>query len=259
MPSVQGAINKIMQDMSVTHLSQLSPEGLMFEIQILLTKEFNEQMSDLARKLKFLNDIKESYRKNLNGIQQFMAQNPNMSRKDGKAYYEVGFAEVAGLAENLVHYDYRLEDQAVTEVFLNVNDDGGKHQLDEEGLVTVKNGASSIKDWAEFFKTGAQIKDAGEAQEFADKMGDDDGELFFYYGHTNNTDENGFPKFAVFADALDRMMEQVKNSLTDVEEKTEELSVSLNQLAQQRRSALENASLLLKKFSDIHLNTVSKI
>jgi len=238
----------------------LKAETLMLEIQLLIAADFDDQLRHVAEKIKFLNSIKKTYRSNINNIQRFMAQNPNSSRKDGKKYYEASFEQMRDLFGSFEKQNYSLENKEMLESTpMMIEDRGDKHKVDDEGLVTIKNDKSSTADWKEYFNKGAGIKDPVEAREFAANVSDDDGNLFFYHGHTNNTDDEGMPKFSVFAEQLDLMMEQIKNYMSDVEEESEELSVTLNQLTSQRKAALDGANQLIRKLEEVKSNTVSKL
>jgi len=240
-------------------LSQnVSAETLMLQVQLSVAEDFDEQMRDIGNKIKFLNRVKKAYRENINKIQRFMAQNPNSGRKDGKKYYEASFGEVAELMGAFVHINYDMTSQEMKNEGMLINDTGNEHDADN-GYVNSENGHSSTLDWQDFFATGGQIKDPEEAKEYANLVYGDDTDLPFYFGHTNNFDEDGNPKFAVFADPLDKMLEQVKNYMSDVEEQAEELSVRLNQLTAQRKASLDGANQLMRKMEEIKTNTISKI
>lgn len=236
----------------------LSAEALMLQVQMMIAEQFDQQMRDIASQIKFLNKIKKQYREHINTIQRFMAQNPNTSRKDGKKYYEASAAEMAELMGALVVLDYNMETQEIKTQGMTLNDDGKTHSADEAG-VAIENGHSSTTDWQEYFAEGAKITDKIKAREYAGKIYGDEGDLPFYYGHTNNLDEDGFPKFAVFADSLDKMLEQIKNKMSDMDEKAEELSVRLTQLTAQRKAALDGANQLIRKMEQMKTNTINKM
>jgi len=238
----------------------LKAETLMLEIQLLMAKDFDEQLRHVAEKIKFLNNIKKTYRTNINNVQRFMAQNPNTSRNDGKKYYEASFKQMRDLFGSFEKQEYDLEDKQLLDTTpMMIEDRGNKHTVDDEDYFSIQNDKSSTNDWKTYFGNGSTITDPKEAQEIASKVSDDDGNLFFYYGHTNNIDEKGMPTFSVFADQLDLMLEQIKNYMSDVEEESEELGVTLNQLISQRKSALEGANQLIRKLEEVKSNTVSKL
>lgn len=237
----------------------LKAETLMLEVQLLLAEDFDEQMRDIAEKIKFLSQVKKGYRENINNIQRFMTQNPNTSRKDGKKYYEASPEQMKQIMGSLEKQNYDLANKTMLPPTpMMIADRGQKHSVDDDGYVTIKNDKSSTADWSNFFGEVSDETDPEEAREFASKVSDDDGNLFFYYGHTNNMDENGMPKLSVFSDQLDLMLEQIKNYMTDVEEKSEQLSVSLNQLTSQRKAALDGANQLIRKLEEVKTNTISK-
>lgn len=242
----------------------LKAETLMLQVQILVARDFDEQMRHIGEQIRFLSDIKSSYRQNLEKLQNFMAQSPDGSRKDGRKYIPATFSQMTDLFGCFKTYDYDLESQTVTEGSLSLRDNGDKHDLDkkdESGKAEVPNadGKSFTDDFQAYFAKGALIKDPAAARAFAKKAGSDNTTLPFYYGHANNTDESGAPLFAVYVDQLDRLAEEVKSRLSAVEEDTERLSVDLNQIAAQRKAALDGANQLLQKMAEIRQNAISKI
>lgn len=242
----------------------IKAETLMLQVQILVAKDFDEQMRHIGDQIHFLSDIKSSYRNNLDKLQNFMAQSPNGSRKDGRKYIPATFTQMAELFGCFKTYDYDLESQEVTENSLLLPNNGDRHDLDKKdgnGKAEVENAneKSFAHDFQSYFIKGASIKDPVTARTFAKKAGSDNSTLPFYYGHTNNADEKGYPLFAVYVDQLDRLTEEIKSCLSAVEEDTERLSVSLNQISTQRKAALDGANQLLQKMAEIRQNAISKI
>ena len=251
-----------LQDLKFSQILDMSQskgaQAMMLEVQSMITKQFDDQMRDAAEKLEFLQNLTKKYRENINKVYEFQTQNQNTSRKDGKVYYEAGFAEMAELFGAITTYDYNLETKEFTEKPLEFNDSGDKHTVDDEGDVSVTDGKTSTQEWAAHFHRGAQIKDKEEAKEFADQLNGDDGELPFYFGYTNNSDEDGMPKFAFFSDQIDKMLEQMENALSDVEMEADGISLGLNDLSAQRKAALEGLQELVRKIASSHVYALEK-
>lgn len=246
------------------HTSSVKAETLMLEVQILVARDFDEQMRHIGDQIRFLSRIKASYRNNLEKLTNFTAQSPDSSRKDGRKYIPASFSQMTELFGCFETYDYDLEAQTVSIGSLQLNDNGDKHDLDAKDKncktwVPNSGGKSAAADFQTYFAAGAQISDPAEAREFAKKAGGDNTTLPFYYGHANNADENGNPLFAVYVDQLDRLKEEIQSHLSAVEEDTERLSVALNQISAQRKAALDGANQLLQKMAEIRQNAIAKI
>jgi len=238
-----------------TEKNELQLGQLMLQIQILLTKDFDEQAQEIAERIKFLGRIKKAYRENINTIQRFLAKNTITSRKDGKNYIASSFSEMRELMGALITYDpLQKEGRDLKSQGLLFNDNG-----DKQSAVQTKNDKSSTTDWANYFKTGASIVDPKEAKGYADKTSNDDGYLPFYFADKKNTFENGFPKFSVFTNAIEKNLDQIKNELSNIEDQSEQLANSLNQLVTQRKTAFDGARELLRKMEAVKDHTIKKM
>ena len=235
----------------------LGSESMMLQAELLVAKDFDEQMRSTGDHIRFLGNIKKSYREKINNVQNFLEQNANTSRKDGKKYVTASFAQAADLYNNMSELEYDLENMTVTEKGLTLNDNGDAHHLDD--IATLANGKMNTKEIAQAFATGAKITDAKSALQYAQNFGSDNTDLPFYFGHINNKDESGFPKFAIYTEPLSNMTEQLKNKLTDVEEDGEKLSVTLNQINAQRKAVLDGLNQLVNKMEQVRSNALSKM
>lgn len=244
---------------SLQNLSELKAESLMLEVELLVAKDFDEQMRTIGEQIKFLSDIKKKYRENINHLHNFLTQNTNSSRKDGQRYIEASAKQMEKFMDALVVYDYNLENQTCDENSLLIHSNGDNQSLDEKNWTSNENGRIKTQDLKNYFAKGSQFQNPGEARKHAQTLGDDNNHLPFYYGHTNNQYENGFPKFSVFVDDVEKFMDQLKNKLTNVEEDTEKLSVSLNQISAQRKMAIDGIYQLIQKMDQIRNNTISKL
>lgn len=225
--------SNVFGDFSMANLLQqnMSAEALMVQVQLLMTKEFDNQLQDISQKIKFLNDVKKQYRENINVLQKLTAQNP-VTEKNGKRWVHASFEQMNDVANALVEYEYNLENKETKE--------------------------KPLTDWGDFFSKDAATKNPIQQAELACKIQDKNSDRSYYwkYGERN---EDGSPKLSVLVDALDKMLEQIRNCMSDVEEDAEQLSVQMNQLTSQRKSMLEGASQIIRKLEEVTTNTVSKI
>lgn len=238
-------------------------ETLMLTVQLLVAKDFDEQMRRVGDQMRFLSGIKKNYRDQIAKLQNFLTANPNGSRKDGKKYVEATFAQMAGLCGSLTRHDYDLETLTLSETGFPIPSGGDRHGLDDpdaDDLVwaPIANGAMNARDLADYFAHGGAMTDTVEASDFAARAGDDGNGLFFYRGHGNATDEKGAPKFSVLVDQLERLTEGLKNRLSGTEEDAERLSARLAELSAQRKAALEGADQLVKKMEQIRSHAIGK-
>lgn len=256
--------NTVSKNSAVSMLSNsaqnnLSAETLMLQVQMMVTKDFDEQIRTIGKQIKFLGNIKDAYRNRIQNIQNFLIQNPNASREDGKRYIEATSQQGAELFGSMVGIEYDLSTLTATEAPLQISDSGANHKLDDEGYVAKGSGEISASGVANFFTECGKISDPAEACDFAKKAGDDNTSLPFYFGHTNNTFEDGSPKFAVLVESIEMIVEQMKGKLSDVEQECEELSTNLNQLSAQRKAGLDGAYQLIRKTEEMKSSIINKI
>lgn len=219
----------VRSDFSNLLQQNLSAEALMVQVQLLMTKEFDEQLQDISQKIKFLNDVKKDYRENINVLRGLTAQDTH--EKDGKRYVGASFEQMDEAVNALVEYKYDLENKEIKE--------------------------KPMTDWKKYFFEGASTKDKEKRYDLAEKLNDKKpGVPFRWEGKVY---EDGSPKLSIMVDAIDKMIEQINNFMFDLEEETEQLSVQINQLTSQRKTALEGASQILRKLEEVATNTVSKL
>lgn len=222
--------------------SATSASAIMVQAEILLARDFDQQIRSVANRIQFLGKVRRAYLKHIGDVSTFLAKNSNTSRKDSKHYIEAGFAEMAELSSHFVSYDLNNKNLELVPESLSLNDNG-----DKQKAVATEDSRSSFAEWQDFFAQGAALQDPDEAQKHAEKLNDDNGELPFYFGHTNNKFENGMPKMAVFVEGLEKFVELMRHKMTEAQEMAESLSVDLDRLMQQRKSALEAAHQMLGK------------
>ncbi|MBF0104366.1 MAG: hypothetical protein HQM16_03455 [Deltaproteobacteria bacterium] len=248
------------------NISGVNAEAMMLEVQTMLAKDFDKQLNFAADQIRFLNKVKKMYREKIKGMQAFMMQKVNKSRDDGQAFYDASAAQMAGLFGSTVKIDYDTETQTVRgEKGLPIKDNGDKHTLDDvvdeetgKKYINYNGDSFSTDDLAHFFGDLAKITDPKEAYTFASNVCGDKGSLPFYLAKKEFSFENGEPKFAVYEEALNNMLDQVKNNMTDVEEEADELGTKLTQLVNQRKAAFDGLSQLIAKMDQIRSNSVSK-
>lgn len=236
----------------------MSAASLAVQVQMLVAEEFTEQLQDIGQKIEFLNDIKKSHRKNINTLRNFMSGSPNSSRNDGKRYFEASMAQMATLTGAMVSYDYNLEKQTSWETPITFADTGNTHQADDEFVTISSNDTSTAEDWNQYFTAGAALE-GEEAIAHAQKLGNDDQSLPFYYGHMNNQYEDGSAKFAVYEDSLERVVEQINNTMSDVESESEELGTQLNALVSQRKASIDSVREFIQEMDEAKKNAISKM
>lgn len=245
----------------LNHISQnnISAETMMLQVQMMVTKDFDEQIRTIGRQIKFLGDIKKAYSERIQNIQNFLIQNPNTSREDGERYVEASSQQGEYLFGSMIEVEYDLSTLTANELPLQISDSGANHKLDDEGYVAQGAGDISASGVANFFSECSKISDPATACEFAKKAGDDNTSLPFYFGHTNNTFEDGSPKFAVLVESIEMIVEQMKGKLSDVEQESEELSTNLSQLSAQRKAGLDGAYQLIRKTEEMKSGIINKI
>lgn len=253
------AKNSVVSMLDSLSQNNLSAETMMLQVQMMVTKDFDEQIRTIGKQIKFLGNIKQAYRDRIQNIQNFLIQNPNTSREDGKRYVEASAEQGAELFGSMVEVNYDLVSMTTQEVPLQISDSGANHKLDDEGLVAKGTGEIGADGIAKFFSDCGQIDDPKQACDFAKKAGDDNTSLPFYFGHTNNTFEDGSPKFAVLVESIEMIVEQMKGKLSDVEQESEELSTNLNQLSAQRKAGLDGAYQLIRKAEEMKSSIINKI
>jgi len=218
-------------------------QALMLSVQAMMTKEFDNQLNDMSEKLEFLSDVKEKYREKINKVYEFMSQSSNTSRNDGKIYYEASFSEMHELLNSLTVYEYDVDKFIINEKPLSFSDDGE---------------TATTTELRQYFHEGSKIHDSHEAKDYARQLDDDDGTLPFYFGHTNNEDKKGLPKVAFYQESIEKMLEQIENAMTDVEEVAEKLSLRMGEVSAQRKSSLEGYRELLRKIESVNSYIVQK-
>lgn len=215
-------------------------EAIVVQLELLMARDMDAQIRSLTERVRFMGKVRREYLKNISHINTFLAKNSNTSRKDQKRYIEASMGEMSKLLSNFVSFDANHPAHKLEPKPLVLSDNGDKQQA-----VQSEDDASTFGDWQSFFAEGAAITDPKEAVEHADKISDDDGELPFYFGHTNNTFSDGSPKIAVFVDGIEKFVEIIRNKMSEVQEMAETLSADLNRLTEQRKSALEGAHRIL--------------
>lgn len=217
-------------------------EATLVQIELLLARDLDVQIREMGDRIRFMGTIRREYLKNIGEITSFLAKNSNTSREDSKRYIEASMAELADLFDNFMTYDPDSKSGKLEPKPLTLGDNG-----DKQTAVDVDGEGSSFASWGDFFAEGALITDPEKARQHAEKLSDDDGELPFYFGHTNNTFSDGSPKIAVFVEPLEKFVEVMRGKMSEVGQESETLAVELNRLTEQRKAALEAAYRMLSQ------------
>jgi hypothetical protein len=245
---------------NVFDLEGLSPQALMVQMQMLVAKDFDEQMRSVAEKIKFLGEVKKAYRDNLNTIQEFLAKKTEKNKETGKPIIKASPEEMAELMGVFEAFTYNLDDLSggYTAVPLEIADSGDGHDLDGnvekdiDAQIDIENGRVSSEDYVQVYKNLIALGDTSGARVYAqDHLGTSGGDRMFYSDKANYGFENGTPRISVFVDGMNAMVEVIKNKLTDVEAEAEQLSASLNQLVAQRKAAIDGVNQAIQQISEV--------
>lgn len=240
-----------------------SAEAMMLRVQMLVAKDFDAQMRHVGEQMRFLGDIKKSCRERIAKMQSVLVQNPDATRKDGKRFIVLDAGQMADLFRNYVRESYDSESLSKSTESLPIKTAGNGTGLDDigdDGKVPcpITNGEISSTALADYFDNQIASKNTTDAMNAAHRVGDDDSGLPFYHAHQNNKTANGMPAFCVLTDALDGMVERLKNEMAAIEEDAERLGVRLNELSAQRKIALEGAQQLLAKIEQVRGQTLAR-
>lgn len=246
----QGAV----QQMSSTNF--FSAEFAMLRAQILLARDYDDQIKHVGEQIKLLNKVKKLYRENLNLINGTMAQ--KIQEKDKKPIIKLTPAQAADVLESFRTYHYNLErpqDEIVSEPMM-INDSGKGHELDG---IDIQDGQVVATDYIETFEDLSNLDGSKEAKDLAKKMGGDKTERMFYIDKEKDWGKDGVPKVCFYVDAMEQYVEIINNKLKDVEADAEEMGLKLDQLTSKRKTALDLVSQMIHKLDEVRTNSVSKL
>ncbi|MCP5463587.1 MAG: hypothetical protein H7A33_01020 [Deltaproteobacteria bacterium] len=220
--------------------------------QLSMAEDYDNQLQSVMDKIKLLSDVKSRYRENIRTLQNVMAMGENTSRDKGERYIELSAEQMSTVFNAMEEFEWDYETGDISSKSLDIYDTGSDHKLDEseeeEGAaqIEVNDDRSKAKDWGDYFSSIAKEPDADKACEMAGKVGDDDGQLAFYYGHTNNKTEDGRPKFALYSDFLQPTLDHMNSLMSDVEQEVEALKVTMDDLIGKKRKALESVATAIE-------------
>lgn len=310
-------------------------EYLMLQVEMACAQDFDQQVRDMGKKLKFLHKVKEAYRQHIDRVQEFMAK--KKEKNGDQPIFKATPAEVADLLKSFVELKFDLSnlDAGFSEESLLINDSGDGHKLDEAAggfseaavfgkiptekiadlmaqlaplgfdlkptghsardknqlalalgqlaqelpaaaekllspygisvkpsgkpVIAVKDGKAPAGDYAKWFEDLAAMGNTKAARQFAQQLGGDKGNRFFYADKANYAFEDGTPRISVFFEGLNAELEVMKGKLETVTAKTEELSIELNALTAKRTAALNGTQDLIRKMDEIRSNAINKI
>lgn len=253
--------------LDVFDLAGLSPQALMVQMQMMVAKDFDEQMRSVAEKIKFLGEVKKAYRDNLNTIQEFLAKKTEKNQETGKPIIKCSPEEMTELLGAFEEFTYNLDDLSggYTAVPLDIADSGDGHDLDGDpekdvaAQIDIEDGRASSEDYAQVFKNLAAMGNTSEARQYSqDHVGTSGGDRMFYADKANYGFEDGTPRISVFVDGINAMVEVIKNKLTDVEAEAEQLSTSLNQLVSQRKAAIDGVNQAINQISEVKERAINQ-
>lgn len=237
----------------------LSPEMAMIQIQILMTKDFNDQAEAQAEEIQFYDKIKNNYRDQTQVFHRFLAKNHNTSRKDGKVYIEATAEELTELMSAATIYNPTYDAKKgygnKGKQGLMISNDGENNEL----TVHRSNDLTSSDDLAEYFGAISDLSSNEEKIQEAQKFGGDDNNLFGYYGSSNNKTESGEPKFAVYLNSVENIQKQVEAESSRLDAKIEMLNTSLSTLLKQRETAVNSLQTTITELAQIREGAIRKV
>jgi hypothetical protein len=312
-----------------------SVESMMLRVEMMCAQDFDEQLRNVARKIKFLGKVKEAYRQHIERVQDFIAK--KKEKNGDQQIFKATPAEMADLMQSFVELKFDLShlEAGFTQDSLLINDSGDGHRLDEAAggfsetavfdkipteklsdlmgelkalgfdikpsgnavfdknqlagilgqlvrenpgeadrllspygvavnpggapAIAVKDGKAPAGDYARWFDSLAGMGNTKAAREFAQRLGGDKGNRFFYADKANYSFEDGTPRISVFVEGLNAELEVMKGKLESVTAKAEELSTELNALTAKRTAALNQAQDLIRKMNEVRTNTIGKM
>lgn len=240
----------------------LTPEMAMVEIQVLMTKDFNDQAQAIAEEIQFLDDIKNKYRDQIQVFHRFLGKNHNTSREDGKVYIEATAGEIAQLMRSTTTYNptYNAKTGEGLENAhgINISNDGENSELSELDIPN-PNEVSDSLDLAAYFEDIENTVDPDEKKQKAERLGGDDNNLFAYFGASNNKTKSGEPKFGVYLNSVENMLKQVEAESSKLDTKIESLNNTLSTLLKHRETAINSLQSTITQLSQIRENSIKKV
>lgn len=111
----------------------LSPAMTMLQVQMLMAESCDDQIRDIADKLKFLKDVSQAYRDNINTVTTCLAAPTKESHHGKKPVIVTTAAQGADLLKSLTTYSYNMDAKTMTSQGINLVDLESKHAINNEG------------------------------------------------------------------------------------------------------------------------------
>ncbi len=121
----------------------MSPEMMMMQVQMMMAESCDAQIRDIADKLKFLKDVSQAYRDNINTVTTFLAAPTKESHHGKKPVIVTSAAQGADLLKSLTTFSYNIDAKTMTSQGINLVDLESKHAINNEGAIS--NDSSSQK------------------------------------------------------------------------------------------------------------------
>ena len=262
LPSHFSSNNKV-ESQSALNLSGANTSAfLSLQVQLMLVQDFDAQMQDVGKKMKFINDIKKQYRQNITQVQEYLGYRKDKNGDD--PIIKLTPTEAIELMNSLKSYEYDLSslESGVQTVFHEIQDSGKGHDLDKipEGatlenrdadnfFIEIENGQVSVDEYIQFFEYVAEKGQTAEALQFAQKAGLDKVERLFYVG--KQAFESGDPVIAFFVEPLEKQIEIFNSKMADLEASSEKLSLDFESLSAKRKAALDVVGQMVQKMDEL--------
>lgn len=246
----------------------LSPAFVMLQVQMLIAENFDDQMRDMADKIKFLKDVVSTYRKNQSHVQKFLAQTTHTSNNDNKQVIIATPDTMQKLMGALTEVSYDVETKTMETRGMQLIDFDEAHDVNDESAIGMADTLEFQEYFSEFASLESEVpynQETREARHFpkrqhAAKIGNDSKlQLPFYHDAKHDKDANGDPTFSVYVDQIDKMLDQINTLIQEVELEVEDLASDLTELSEKRKAALDGANQMVRKMNEAQTNTVSKL
>jgi prefoldin subunit 5 len=236
-------------------LSQLGPEAMMIVVQMMVAKDFDEQIKNLGKKIDFLDKIKDSYQERVNTLQEFLAK-PKDSEKQVRGAQVINTTpeEASKAIAACYTTTYDLEKLEVTsEVPMTFSDRKADDQL--KGAQEGKNGFCMTDGEATAAEIVADLDSMSHEEKAArDFMGSPGiGKMMWVRaGYTDGT-----AMVQVSPSFLENKLEELKTIMSKLDGEISKLSSRLEQLMNQRKKALEGVNQTLNKRDEAISKSIS--
>lgn len=235
-----------------------SPGMIMLQAQVLLIENFNDQIRGVADKLKFLKKVTQEYKKNINHINTFLTSPTHESHHGKKPVIIASAGQSADLLQSLTTISYDLENKTMKHEGIVLNDLESKHSINNEDP---ENGSISTLELSEVCEDLSKIKDTKSYNEKANQIGDNAKLQLPMYFNESKSDIgiDGKKVLTFYTESVEKLLQVVENNMSLLQSEIDELTATLSDLSDKRKSAIEAANSTLNKINEAKNNTASKI